>query len=72
MRAHGRGPIVHMKALLIFLNLGQVNPSHPALAPGVVSELANLASMIPWSGQGTIGLPAALFPVQVSSKRRAL
>jgi hypothetical protein len=26
MRVHGRGPIVHMKALLIFLNLGQVTP----------------------------------------------
>lgn len=31
MRVHGRGPIVYMKALLVFLNLGQLSPSH--LAP---------------------------------------
>lgn len=71
MRVHGSA-IVCMKALLIFLNLGQVNPSHPTPAPGVLSRLANLASQIPHSSQGTIGLPAALFPGQVPSKRRPL
>lgn len=74
MRVHGRGPIVYMKALLVFLNLGQLSPSHlaPSLAPGVRSGLANLSSQIPCSGQGTIGLPTALFPGQVPSKRRPL
>lgn len=59
-----------MKALLVFM--GHVNPSHLAPAPGVLSGLANLASQILCSGQGTIGLPAALFPGQVPSKRRPL
>lgn len=39
----GEGSIVHMKALLIFLNLGQVSPPfYPILAPGFPKGLATL------------------------------
>lgn len=49
-RVHGR-PVVHMKALLTFLNLGQANPSHPAPALGVLRGRANLASHVVVRGQ---------------------